>query len=73
MANASRKHFGPGVQPKGSGTGGQESALEDGIEENMVLSNRDKSRHPDQRGLDNKAVQTEQWHDHDANRLSEEP
>ncbi|PIK73273.1 hypothetical protein CS379_09330 [Methylobacterium frigidaeris] len=34
----------------------------------MVLSNRDKSRHTDQRGLDSKTVQTEQYQDHSANR-----
>ena len=43
--------------------------LPDGIlEENMVLSNRDKSRHSDERGLDSKMVQTEQYQDHAANR-----
>ncbi len=29
------------------------------VEENMILSNRDKSRHSAERGLDNKGVQTE--------------
>jgi hypothetical protein len=38
------------------------------LEENMVLSNRDKSRHSDERGLDSKTVQTEQFHDHIGNR-----
>jgi hypothetical protein len=38
------------------------------LEENMVLSNRDKSRHSDGRGLDSKTVQTEQFHDHAGNR-----
>jgi hypothetical protein len=38
------------------------------LEENMVLSNRDKSRHSDDPGLDGKMVQTEQFHDHAANR-----
>lgn len=41
------------------------------LEENMVLSNRDKSRHSDQRGLDSKTVQTEQYQDHAANRQVE--
>jgi hypothetical protein len=38
------------------------------LEENMVLSNRDKSRHSDERGLDSRDVQTEQYHDHAGNR-----
>ncbi len=43
--------------------------LPDGVlGENEVLSNRDKSRHSDERGLDGKAVQTEQYQDHAANR-----
>jgi hypothetical protein len=37
------------------------------LEENMVLSNRDKSRHSDGRGLDSATVQDEQYHDHVAN------
>ncbi len=38
------------------------------LEENMVLSNRDKAQHGAARGLDGKHVQTEQYHDHAANR-----
>jgi hypothetical protein len=38
------------------------------LPENMVLSNRDKSQHSDQRGLDSKNVQTEQYQDHAGNR-----
>jgi hypothetical protein len=34
----------------------------------MVLSNRDKSQHSHERGLDSKTVQTEQYHDHASNR-----
>ena len=34
----------------------------------MVLSNRDKSQHSEQRGLDSKNVQTEQYQDHAGNR-----
>lgn len=34
----------------------------------MVLSNHDKASHTDQRGLDSRMVQTEQFHDHTANR-----
>ena len=68
MANASRHHVGPGAHGKGSGAGAM-TELPDGVlEENMVLSNRDKSRHSQERGLDGKTVQTEQYHDHAANR-----
>lgn len=42
------------------------------VEENMALSNRDKSRHPKARGLDSKDVQTEQLQDHAGNRLDDE-
>lgn len=68
MANASRHKVGPGAQGKGDGSGAM-SELPDGVlPENMVLSNRDKSRHSDQRGLDSKNVQTEQYQDHAGNR-----
>ena len=42
------------------------------LPENMVLSNRDKAQHSSERGLDSKAVQTEQFHDHEANHLKED-
>src|SRR3954464_3674661 len=70
MANASKKHMGAGTQGKGDGTGALTELPEGTLEENMVLSNRDKSRHSDERGLDSRAVQTEQFHDHAANRRS---
>jgi hypothetical protein len=38
----------------------------------MVLSNRDKAQHSEQRGLDGKEILTEQFQDHSANRLDEE-
>ena len=68
MANASKKHMGSGTQGKGDGTGALTELPEGVLEENMVLSNRDKSQHSDERGLDSRAVQTEQFHDHAANR-----
>jgi hypothetical protein len=40
----------------------------DVLPENMVLSNRDKAQHSRERGLDGKAIQSEQFHDHEANR-----
>jgi hypothetical protein len=63
MAHASKKHFGAGTQGKGSGTGAMTEISKDKIEENMVLSNRDKALHSDKRGLDSKQVQTEQRQD----------
>jgi len=62
MAKADRKHFGPGVQAKGDGTGGMTDTDPD-LPENAVLSNRDKKQHSDGRGLDSKHVETEQRQD----------
>jgi hypothetical protein len=64
MANASKKNMGSGKQGKGDGTGALTELPEGVLEENMVLSNRDKSRHSDERGLDSRQVQTEQFRDH---------
>jgi hypothetical protein len=44
-----------------------DTILDGRLEENMVLSNRDKSQHSDARGLDSKTVQTDQYQDHAAN------
>lgn len=68
MAKADRHNMGPGAQGKGSGTGAMTELPEGILEENMVLSNRDKAQHGAERGLDGKFVQTEQYHDHAANR-----
>ena len=70
MANASKTHMGPGTQGKGSGAGAMTDLPDGVLEENMVLSNRDKKLHSDERGFDGKAVQTEQYHDHAGNRLN---
>lgn len=70
MANADKKHHGAAVQGKGDGTGGMTDLDADQIPANAVLSNRDKSRHSEERGLDSKAVQTEQLQDHAAARLA---
>ncbi|MCP8938314.1 hypothetical protein NK718_07290 [Alsobacter sp. SYSU M60028] len=72
MANASKKHMGPGAQGKGDGSGAMTDVPKDKIPENMVLSNHDKSRHSDERGLDSKAVQNEQFQDQAGNRLSDD-
>jgi hypothetical protein len=68
MAHASRKHFGPGAQGKGDGTGAMTDLDPEDIPENIVLSNRDKAQHSDERGLDSKAVQTEQLQDNSVSR-----
>jgi hypothetical protein len=68
MANASKHKVGPGAQGKRDGSGAMTDLPEGILPDNMVLSNRDKSRHTDQRGLDSKTVQTEQYQDHAANR-----
>lgn len=68
MAKASKHHMGPGSHGKGSGAGAMTELPEGVLEENMVLSNRDKSRHSEERGLDGRDVQTEQYHDHAGNR-----
>ena len=65
MANASSKKFGAGQQDqgKGDGSGGMAPLEPDAPLPVEVLSNRDTSRHSDQRGLDSRHVQTEQGHD----------
>lgn len=68
MANASRNSIGKGVQGKGAGVGAMTEAPEDMIEENMTLSNRDKSQHPKERGLDSRGVKNDQRQDHMSNR-----
>ena len=68
MANASKHSMGAGAQGKRSGTGAMTELPEGILPDNMVLSNRDKSQHSDQRGLDSKNVQTEQYQDHAGNR-----
>lgn len=67
MANADRKHFGPGVQGKGDGTGAM-TDLDRDLPENAALSNRDKKQHSQQRGLDSKNVKNEQRPDNAASR-----
>ena len=63
MAKASKKHFGAGTQGKGSGTGAMTETRKEKLEENMVLSNRDKAAHSNKRGLDSKQVQIDQRQD----------
>ncbi|WP_210246533.1 MULTISPECIES: hypothetical protein [unclassified Methylobacterium] len=70
MAKANKHTMGPGAQGKNTGTGAMTDLPEGVLPENMVLSNRDKSRHSDARGLDSKNVRSEQYHDHASNRLT---
>ena len=68
----SKKYRGLGTQGKGDGSGAMTEVPLEKIGENMVLSNRDKAQHPAGRGMDGKAILTEQFQDHAANRLPEE-
>jgi hypothetical protein len=70
--HGSKKHHGAGTQGKGDGTGAMTEAPLDKIGENMVLSNRDKAQHPEGRGMDGKAILSEQLQDHAANRLPDD-
>lgn len=70
MANANSKHMGHGTHGKSAGTGAMTDLDKDKLNENMVLSNRDKAQHTRERGLDSKDVQTEQYQDHEANKLT---
>lgn len=72
MAKADSKHFGPAARGKSDGTGAMTELDTAAIPANVILSNRDKSRHSDERGLDGKTVLTEQYQDHAANRRIEE-
>lgn len=69
----SKTHFSSGMHGKGDGSGAMTDVPKEKIGDNMVLSNRDKAQHSDIRGMDGKAIQTEQYQDHSANRLDEEP
>ncbi|MBI5262203.1 MAG: hypothetical protein HY852_10355 [Bradyrhizobium sp.] len=68
----SKTHFRSGTQGKGDGTGAFTELPKAKIGDNMILSNRDKAQHSDIRGMDGKAIQTEQYQDHSANRLVDE-
>jgi len=71
MANADKKHLGAGAQGKRAGNGGLTDIPREMIEENQVLSNRDKKQHSHERGQDSKEIQTEQLQDSATNRLPE--
>ncbi|MEN3973931.1 hypothetical protein [Emcibacter sp. SYSU 3D8] len=68
MANASRKTHGAGVKGKGDGSGAATQLPAGEIAENEVLSNRDKASRKTGRGQDGRWNQTENYHEHTANR-----
>ncbi len=67
MAHADRKHFGKGTQGEGTGAGAMTELDKGSIEENQILSNRDKKQHSKERGQDGAAIKTDQEQDHVAN------
>ena len=71
MANASKTNIGKGAKGKGAGVGAMTTLPEGVLEENMVLSNRDKSQHPQERGLDSRTIRNEQHQDSAYNRRQE--
>lgn len=68
MANARKNSTGKGLKGKGAGVGAMTTVPEGALEENMTLSNRDKSQHAGERGLDSRAVRAEQSQDYAGNR-----
>ncbi len=60
--------MGRGSHGKGAGTGALTDAPTNEIENNKVLSSRDKAQHTRERGQDSKWVETEELKDHAANR-----
>ena len=72
MPSGGKTHIGSGAHGKGAGSGALTDLPKDKIGDNMILSNRDKAQHSDIRGLDGKFIQTEQYQDHSANRLTDD-
>ena len=72
MANAGKK-FGLGQQDqgKGDGSGGMGPADPEITPRTEILSNRDTSRHSDERGLDSRHVQNEQLQDREADQTGD--
>lgn len=69
MANADRKHFGAGAQGKGDGTGAMTELDDEKVRKNDILSNRDKAQaSTEQRGLDGRGIQSDEFKDHAGNR-----
>ena len=72
MSKGGKKKIGAGAHGKGAGAGANTDVPKEKIGENMVLSNRDKSQHSDQRGMDGKHIQSEQLQDHASNRFDDD-
>jgi len=69
MAKASRKKMGAGAQGKHAGVGAMTDVDIGKIPDAGVLSNRDKSQHDKERGLDGKDAKSEELRDHRMNRI----
>ncbi|RUU82876.1 MAG: hypothetical protein EOS05_21010 [Mesorhizobium sp.] len=54
---------------KSAGAGAVTSPEKDEIEENAVLSNRNKKQHGQERGLDGNRIKPDQYQEHAADRL----
>ncbi|MDP2357623.1 MAG: hypothetical protein Q8M31_16390 [Beijerinckiaceae bacterium] len=63
MANASKTRIGKGAKGKGAGVGAMTTLPEGVLGDNMTLSNRDKSHHTEERGLDSRALREVQRQD----------
>ena len=72
MAKGGKKQIGAGSHGKRAGTGARTDIAKEKIGDNEVLSNRDKSRNTNERGMDSKSIQSEQLQDHAANRLDDD-
>lgn len=66
MAQGDKKHFGKGLQRKGTGAGGMTDLSPNKVGENYILSNREQ--HSRERGQAGNAIKTQQEQDHAANR-----
>jgi hypothetical protein len=71
MSNGGGKHS-LGDQGKGSGEGAMTELPKDEVEENAVLSNRDKAQHTKERGRDGNRIKSDQYQDHAADQLPED-
>ncbi len=66
--HGSHKTMGAGAQGKGSGAGAMTELQDEKVRKEQILSNRDKSQHGEQRGLDGKGVQIDAYQDTASNR-----
>lgn len=66
--HGSHKTMGAGAQGKGAGVGAMTELRDETVRKEQILSNRDKSQHTRERGLDSKGVQVDEYQDTAANR-----